>query len=125
MSMAPNSNFDFPISWDNEPLEAGDYTLHLKINTGEKEWSFDKNFSIGKEDTKKLNDEAVDINKNEINWNIVALLIFLLLMSSGILIIGLLIRRKKKIEREKKLKAARIKKRRKVKNSERSKEKKQ
>ncbi len=123
MSMAPNSNFDFPISWDNEPLEAGDYTLHLKINTGEKEWSFDKNFSIGKEDTKKLNDEAVNIDKKEINWNIVALTISILLIICGITIVGLTIRHKKKIDREKKIKAARIKKRRKAKNSERNKKK--
>lgn len=65
MEMAPNSNFDFPISWNDQPLEPGDYTLDLVATSGEREWPFKKDFTITKEDSAKLNEEAVDLPEKE------------------------------------------------------------
>lgn len=62
-SMAPNSSYEFPISWDNKELIPGKYTLSLKVNTEEKdEWKFSKEFEI-KGDVKNLNEEAVQLEK--------------------------------------------------------------
>ncbi len=65
MTMAPNSNFDFPISTKNHPLEAGDYTLDLtaSANDGDVHWHFTKNFTITRTQTNKLNKSAVDLQK--------------------------------------------------------------
>lgn len=64
MSMAPNSNFDFPISWDDKELSAGKY--HLSLIARDKkgnEWEFEKSFEIKEKETKKLNKEAVELKK--------------------------------------------------------------
>lgn len=68
LSMAPNSNFDFPIGWDNQSLDAGKYTLQLVAKTGEDEWEFEKEFEITAKDSKELNDEAIELEKSEANW---------------------------------------------------------
>lgn len=81
MSMAPNSNFDFPISWDNQKLKAGSYHLSLSAedNKGNK-WEFEKDFNIESQESKKMNEVAVDV-KDNFNWwlaigaGVVALLI--------------------------------------------------
>lgn len=65
MEMAPNSNFDFPISWNDQPLSPGDYTLDLVAKSGEREWPFKKDFTISKEDSSKLNEDAVDLQESE------------------------------------------------------------
>lgn len=63
VSLAPSSPFKLPISWENEPLKPGNYNvaIHLKDNSG-KEWNLSKEFQIKKSD-KKLNEQAVEVNK--------------------------------------------------------------
>lgn len=63
MEMAPNSNFDFPISWNDQPLSPGEYTLDLVAKSGVREWPFKKDFTISKEDSSKLNEDAVDLQE--------------------------------------------------------------
>lgn len=65
LEMAPNSNFDFPIMWNNQRLEPGKYTLKLVASSGDKKWPFTKDFEIKKEDSDKLNKEAVDLEEPE------------------------------------------------------------
>ncbi len=90
LEMAPNSNFDFPIMWGNQRLEAGNYTLALTATAGEKNWDFTQDFTITAEESDKINSEAVDLDDPEpFNWwyvvigavlvIIVLLLLFLLL----------------------------------------------
>ena len=67
-SMAPNSNFDFPINWDNQSLDAGTYRLKLIAQSGEDKWEFDKEFTISAKDSTDLNKEAVELEKTEPNW---------------------------------------------------------
>lgn len=71
LSMAPNSNFDFPIGWDNQSLDAGKYTLQLIAKTDEDEWKFEKYFEISAKDSKELNGEAIELEKSEANWFII------------------------------------------------------
>ena len=85
-SMAPNSNYDFPISWDNQVFQSGKYSL--KLNASDKaghKWSFNKDFEI-EDNIKKYNKEAVGINDhvNESDY-IIYTLIFILILAIGII----------------------------------------
>ena len=86
-SMAPNSNYNFPISWDNQAFQSGKYTLKLNAidKTGHK-WSFNKEFEI-KDNVKKHNEEAVNI-KDQTNKNdyVIYVLVFVLIFTVGIII---------------------------------------
>ncbi|MGY3766270.1 DUF916 and DUF3324 domain-containing protein [Vagococcus vulneris] len=83
--MAPNSNYNFPIMWEDEPLEAGDYTLKMTASTGDKKWPFTKNFNISESDSNKLNKEAVNLNKNQgfSIWGYVLIALVILLVAAG------------------------------------------
>lgn len=61
MSIAPNTNFNFPISLDKKKMDPGTYTLTLDAKEGknQKEWHFTKTFTIKSEKAKKINKEAV------------------------------------------------------------------
>lgn len=86
-SMAPNSNYNFPISWDNQAFQPGKYTLKLNAidKTGHK-WSFNQEFEI-KDNVKKHNEEAVNI-KDQTNKNdcVIYVLAFVLVLTVGIII---------------------------------------
>jgi uncharacterized membrane protein len=64
LSMAPNSNFDFPITWDKQKLEQGKYHLYLTVTDGTQTWKFDKMFEIKGADAKELNKTAVEVEKD-------------------------------------------------------------
>ncbi|HFP6581843.1 TPA: DUF916 and DUF3324 domain-containing protein [Enterococcus faecalis] len=86
-SMAPNSNYNFPISWDNQSFQPGKYSLKLNaVDKAGHKWSFNKDFEI-KDNAKKYNDEAVDV-KEQVNKNdyIINILIFIIVLASGIVI---------------------------------------
>ncbi|MFO7232550.1 DUF3324 domain-containing protein, partial [Enterococcus faecium] len=65
MSIAPNTNFDFPISLNKEKIEAGDYTVTIDANEGntDKTWHLTTDFTIQSEKAKKINKEAVTEDK--------------------------------------------------------------
>ncbi|WP_129690629.1 DUF916 and DUF3324 domain-containing protein [Gottfriedia acidiceleris] len=63
MSMAPNSNFDYAIDLNNNPIEPGTYRLKMKAIIGTQVWEWDELFTIGKE-AKELNNKAVEIKNN-------------------------------------------------------------
>ena len=73
MSMAPNSNFDFPISWDNQSLEPGTYTLDMTAKSGENQWTFEEDFTISAKESKTLNTDAVELEKKAPNWTLIIL----------------------------------------------------
>lgn len=84
MEMAPNSNFDYAILWDNEPLKPGNYTLSLVAKSGKHEWPFTKDFSIAKEDSEKLNKEAVELTDDSNIpmwvWILIAVLVLIIIV---------------------------------------------
>lgn len=98
LEMAPNSNFDFPISWENDPLDPGTYVLNLVATSGKKEWKFSKEFIIEAKDSQKLNNEAVDLNEKETPWLLYLLIAIVILL---LLVIVFLIWKKKKDDRDK------------------------
>lgn len=44
--MAPNSNFDYAISWDNKALEPGTYRLEMKATDGDRNGSGPRNLRL-------------------------------------------------------------------------------
>lgn len=99
MQMAPNSNFDFPISLAGEKLEAGEYTLELTATTKADRWHWKKNFTIKADEAKKLNAKDVTIKKD---YTRLYIMIGIGLIVLSILIVILILKRKRKKEEERK-----------------------
>lgn len=97
MSMAPNSNFDFAINWDNEELKPGRYHLNLIVKDKmDRTWEFEKDFEIKGKDSKFLNDKAVELKENNTKWYIIIGVCILLI---SILLVTLIIMMKKKAKK--------------------------
>lgn len=94
MAMAPNSNFDFNISWDNQELKPGKYylTLEAKDKTA-KHWKFEKEFEIKKEESNHMNQKAVEIESNNTIWYSMMLAIAIVVI---VILVLLLVMKKKK-----------------------------
>lgn len=96
MQMAPNSNFNFPISLNGEALKSGNYTLKMKVDSQGDTWNFTRDFTISAEEAKKLNEQDVSIEKNNV-W-----IYFLIggILLALLLILFYFIMRKRKKEKE-------------------------
>lgn len=92
IAFAPNSNFDFPISLNNQELAPGGYELTVTGQSGNEKWHFTKFFRITKEEAKEFNQEAVELvvsPKNDhwlVSTTLVGLFILILLVTIGYLI---------------------------------------
>lgn len=94
MQLAPNSNFDFPVSLKGEKLAAGTYTMKISATSKEYEWEWERDFTIKAEEAKALNAKDVTIN-TDYSW-----LLYVALAVMAILVIVLLILLFKKKQRE-------------------------
>ncbi|EOV3185279.1 DUF916 and DUF3324 domain-containing protein [Enterococcus faecalis] len=65
MSIAPNTNFNFPISWENQVIQPGKYILTMHVTSDQGQWDFTKEFTVKAKDVKKVNDEAVEVKKED------------------------------------------------------------
>ncbi|GKS54066.1 DUF916 and DUF3324 domain-containing protein [Enterococcus mundtii] len=97
MQMAPNSNFNFPISLEGDRFQAGDYVLKLKATSGEEEWSWEREFTIEADEARRFNREDVTIDTS-INWWMIGTMILILLLLA--LVIYLMGQKKKVRENE-------------------------
>lgn len=102
MEMAPYSNFDFPIMWENQRLEPGNYTLNLVATSGEEEWKFYRDFTITAKESESLNNEAVDLAKQEKNYTLYLIIAAIVLIIVIIIVVIWLIYRNKKGKSDKK-----------------------
>lgn len=70
MSIAPNTNFDFPISVNKKKIDPGTYMLTVDATTenNQKKWHLAKTFTIKPENAKKINDEAITEEKAEVSY---------------------------------------------------------
>lgn len=101
MQLAPNSTYRFAIDWEKKALQAGEYSLHLRVTDAkENEWIFDENFTISDKQAKEINEATIDAgNKNKIPlWIYVVFGILLAVILLGVFWIILLKRRKKEEE---------------------------
>lgn len=84
--MAPRSQFELPISWNDEALKKGFYELTIQLEDKDgKKWSLKKEFEIKGED-EKLNDEAVKVTRPVSN-----LLLYLVIGGCFLIILALFI----------------------------------
>ncbi|EIT2385333.1 hypothetical protein D930_00403 [Enterococcus faecalis KI-6-1-110608-1] len=85
ISLAPFSYFNFGIDTNNKELQSGNYKVKLKVTTDEKEWKFEKEFKIKRQEAKKINEQSIGLEKEEFNvWYIVigiAILCIILLVA--------------------------------------------
>ncbi|EMA6344131.1 DUF916 and DUF3324 domain-containing protein [Bacillus cytotoxicus] len=81
LRMAPNSNFDYAISWENKALEPGTYRLEMKATDGDQKWEWTKKFTIKGDKAKELNETAVEAQKDYTMYYIVGgIVLFVLLL---------------------------------------------
>ncbi|MGO3610767.1 MAG: DUF916 and DUF3324 domain-containing protein [Enterococcus sp.] len=81
--MAPNSNYDFAIDWEKEPLEAGDYHLALVATSGTQEWKFERDFTIAQLEAQTINEKSVDTPEQSNNlwlYVIIGVLVLIILL---------------------------------------------
>lgn len=98
MQMAPNSNFNFPISLEGDRFRSGNYVLELTATSGENEWSWTREFTIEADEARKLNREDVTIDSG-VNWWMIGAIILLILMLG--LVLYLMWQKKRARESEK------------------------
>lgn len=117
ITMAPNSNYSFPIFFENQPMEAGQYTMELTATTNdpkwsEKTWRWRENFTITENEVQALAAEAInDPPMKEIKFNWPPYLII-----GGLLALMLIIWLKYRYERSKRIKLEEKKKSKRKKN---------
>lgn len=85
-NIAPNSEFNFPVMFENQSLEAGDYVFKGTAKNDDNEWSFEDVFTIEAEAAEEANDEAVEIEEEENDWVMTVLLIM-----AGLIILLLIV----------------------------------
>lgn len=84
MQMAPNSNFNFPISLEGDRFRSGDYVLKMTARSGEDEWQWERTFTIEADEARALNRADVMIDTS-INWWMIGSIMLLVLLLGIIL----------------------------------------
>ena len=59
IKIAPNSIFPYQLDWGIQTVEAGTYIFEAKAKAGDKEWVFEEEFTITRQQARQLNKEAV------------------------------------------------------------------
>ncbi|MGG5324728.1 hypothetical protein IGJ83_000332 [Enterococcus pernyi] len=93
MQMAPNSNFNFPISLEGDRFRSGEYLLKMTARSGEDEWQWERKFTIEADEARALNQQDVTIDTS-INWWMFGAIMLLILLL-GIILYLFLHKRKK------------------------------
>lgn len=97
MQMAPNSNFNFPISLEGDRFRGGNYVLELIATSGENEWSWTREFTIEADEARKFNREDVMLDSS-MNWWMVGTII--LLLTVLVLLVYLILKRRNKDKKQ-------------------------
>ncbi|MGM0330906.1 DUF916 and DUF3324 domain-containing protein [Enterococcus sp. AZ084] len=92
MQMAPNSNFNFPISLEGDRFRSGEYLLKMTARSGEEEWQWERKFTIEADKARALNQQDVTIDTS-LNWWLVAAISLIILLL--LIIIWLLIKKQR------------------------------
>lgn len=101
MQMAPNSNFDFPISLDGDRFQSGEYLLKLRATSGEEEWSWERTFTIDADDARSLNRADVTIDSS-LNWWMIGAIVLLVLFLGIVLYLLIQKRKQEKLRKNSK-----------------------
>lgn len=91
LSMAPYSSFDYAVSLENQELKAGEYVVELEVSDiDHNEWQLKKELTIKKDEAKRFNQAAFDVEKEPFNVKWIYLLvgiIVVLLIGIGFLVV--------------------------------------
>lgn len=81
LRMAPNSNFDYAINWEDQEFKAGKYRIELTATDEEEIWEWTEYFTIESDEAKEYNEAAVDLEKDYTLWYVIigAIVILILL----------------------------------------------
>ncbi len=93
LRMAPNSNFDYAISWENKAFDPGTYRVEVKATDGDQKWEWTKKFTIEGKTADKLNDTAVEAKKDYTLYYIIGGVLLLIILLVLVFFLG---RRSKK-----------------------------
>ncbi|PFQ46746.1 cell surface protein [Bacillus cereus] len=93
LRMAPNSNFDYAISWENKAFDPGTYRVEVKATDGDQKWEWTKKFTIEGKTADKLNDAAVEAKKDYTLYYIIGGVLLLIILLVLVFFLG---RRSKK-----------------------------
>lgn len=80
MQMAPNSNFNFPISLNGERFRSGTFVLNMTARSGEHEWSWEETFDVTADEARRLNQS--DVSVNDTNWWLIAAIVLIVIIIS-------------------------------------------
>lgn len=80
MQMAPNSNFNFPISLNGERFRSGTYVLNMTARSGEHEWTWEETFDVTADEARRLNQS--DVSVKETNWWLIAAIVLIVIIIS-------------------------------------------
>ena len=92
MSLAPDSNFDYPVDVNqttgadrNKRLKPGTYTMYLdaKANNGQNLWNFKRKFTISSVQNKRVNKVAP--NNSNAKWMVIGIVAALIVVAGGII----------------------------------------
>jgi len=83
IKMAPNSNMDIVIDWDNQPLKPGKYAVKAKATHPSNTWEWEDTFTINKSEAKTLNQQAVELDDDQVNkWLLLGTSVLVLVIIS-------------------------------------------
>lgn len=80
VNMAPNSNMDFTIDWENRAINPGNYILEMKVEHSSDTWEWEEPFTIEESDAENLNENAVELDENQPNYWLIIGVILLVIM---------------------------------------------
>ena len=95
-TVAPNSKFKYPVMYDNQRLEAGDYIFKATATDGNQTWDFEEEFEVTEEAAEEANEEAVELVEED-NSLLIYLVIGLGVLVAVLIavVVYLLVKRKK------------------------------
>jgi hypothetical protein len=100
--VAPNTNYNVPVSWENQPFTAGTYVAKVKAKSEEtgQTWQFKQEFVISAKEAKELNDKAVDLEKDYLMYILIGAAVLAVLVILLIILLVVLAKKRKKRRRQ-------------------------
>lgn len=65
LMIAPNSNFDYGISWGKQAFQSGTYRVEVTAKSGDQQWEWTEYVTIDREEAEALNHEAVNLEGSQ------------------------------------------------------------
>lgn len=102
MELAPNTLMSYPVSLGGERMTAGKYTAKILASAHDKEWKWEKEFTITREDADLFNQKDVNIiQERGLNWKVIVIIIFgLVFVMAGLYLVSKKMSRRKKNQKK-------------------------